>query len=70
MNEEFGGYHKFKNEEGEEYGSFEVFYIQEGHKTLTPGWYWWASFPGCLADGDPMGPFPTDEGAYLDALED
>lgn len=24
------------------------------------GWYWQACFPGCLPDGDPMGPYPTE----------
>lgn len=24
------------------------------------GWYWQACFPGCLPDGDPMGPYATE----------
>ena len=24
------------------------------------GWYWQAGFPGCLPDGDPMGPYATE----------
>lgn len=31
------------------------------------GWYWAAGFPGCLWDGDPMGPFPTEQDAIDDA---
>lgn len=31
------------------------------------GWYWAAGFPGCLWDGDPMGPFPTEGDAIADA---
>jgi hypothetical protein len=27
------------------------------------GWYWWACFPGCLPDGEPAGPFETEEAA-------
>lgn len=38
----------------------------EDGEPLTPGYYWWGCFPGCLPDGDPIGPFDT----YEDALED
>lgn len=31
------------------------------------GWYWQAGFPGCLPDGDPMGPFDTEQEAMADA---
>jgi hypothetical protein len=24
------------------------------------GWYWQACFPGCMPDGEPMGPFETE----------
>jgi len=30
------------------------------------GWYWRACFPGCLPDGDPVGPFESE----LDAISD
>ena len=70
---EFQGYHRFRNDEGQEYGSFEVFHQDETCFTsegqLGVGWYWWACHPGCIPDGEPNGPFPTSEGAYLDALE-
>lgn len=57
-------------------GSFEVFYqdakygrtIPAGGNPTHLGWYWWSCWPGCLPDGDPSGPFPTAEGAYLDAI--
>jgi hypothetical protein len=84
-------YHHFKSEEGEDYGSFEVFYmdkqallaaewarVNENTGTLEPtgegqpfepGWYWWACFPGCLPDGEAMGPFETEEEAQTNALE-
>ena len=32
-------------------------------------WYYWACFPGCLPDGDPIGPFETEDDAILDAQE-
>lgn len=34
-----------------------------------PGWYWWACFPGCMPDSDPMGPFATEEEALADAQD-
>ena len=34
------------------------------------GWYWWACFPGCLPDGEPMGPFATEADAIADATLD
>ena len=38
--------------------------------TITqPGWYWWSCFPGCLPDGDPMGPFETENEAIADAQD-
>lgn len=65
-------FHRFKNEDGEEYGSFEVFqYTEVGESQYfnktKPGWYWWACFPGCLPDGEPNGPFGSAEEAMKDA---
>ena len=38
--------------------------------TITEsGWYWWSCFPGCLPDGDPNGPFETEQEAIADAKE-
>ena len=31
------------------------------------GWYWWACFPGCMPDSDPIGPFDTMDDAIKDA---
>lgn len=31
------------------------------------GWYYWACFPGCLPDSDPVGPFETEEEAISEA---
>ncbi len=54
-------------------GSFETFRGGPGTSTaglLTePGWYWWPCFPGCLPDGDPVGPFPTEQAAIEDAQD-
>lgn len=34
------------------------------------GFYWQACFPGCLPDGDPMGPFRSEAAAIKDARGD
>lgn len=51
----------------------EVFYaddlIGEDGEPLPAGWYWWACFPGCLPDGEPSGPFDTEEEALADARD-
>lgn len=83
MAKEFVGFHQFitPGVEGKPilYGSFEVFYSAGpcadcDTRLVAPkvGWYWWPCSPGCLPDGDdePSGPFPTAEGAYLDAIGD
>jgi hypothetical protein len=33
------------------------------------GWYWWSCFPGCLPDGDPIGPFDSEREALADAQD-
>lgn len=30
------------------------------------GWYWWPCIPGCLPDGEAMGPFATEEECIAD----
>ena len=72
-------YSQFKDENGNKYGSFEVFHVDarrakelnklDGENQWRIGWYWWACFPGCLPDSDAIGPFPTDQEAYNDAQE-
>jgi hypothetical protein len=73
----YEGYHQFRNEDGEPYGSFEVVYLTNDStaynywdRECEPGWYWAAGFPGCLYDGDPCGPFDTSLDAYNDAMGD
>ena len=36
---------------------------------VEPGWYWWPCFPGCLPDGDPVGPFETMDEALEDSQD-
>ena len=60
----------------------EVFYARAGELGLSTdadpyaepeaneaGWYYWFYFPGCLPDGDPIGPFSTRDEAIADAQE-
>jgi hypothetical protein len=57
-------WHTFESEDGSEYGSFEAFYLDsETGEPIVSGWYWWACFPGCLPDGEPDGPYPTEREA-------
>ena len=41
----------------------------DGDLELTSGYHWWTCFPGCLPDGDPNGPFETEELALADAQD-
>ncbi len=59
-------YHKFKDPEGSEFGSFEVFELG-ADESPNPGFYWWPCFPGCMPESDPHGPFPTEQDAIEDA---
>lgn len=36
----------------------------------TGGWFWWPCFPGCLPDGDPSGPFATEQECIDDFTDD
>ena len=59
----------------------EIFYAKAGElgpgqgdhpddaESSAEGWYWWPCFPGCLPDGDPIGPFDTEAEALADAQE-
>jgi len=72
------GYHSFTNAQGEDWGSFYVFFMGEVELAALepeffdftgPGWYWQAEFPGCLPDGEPSGPFNTSAAAFSDATD-
>lgn len=47
----------------------ETFQLRMAEQHLEAGWYWQACFPGCLPDGDPVGPFATEAEALADARE-
>jgi len=53
----------------------EVFYADAGQLTFEngepfeAGWYYAFGFPGCLWDGEPMGPFASEAEALEDARE-
>ena len=70
-------YHQFVASDGGLYGSFEVFHSRdlivddwEGmeERQMPPGWYWHACCPGCMPDGEPIGPFDSEQDAIADAV--
>ena len=82
--DQFAGFHSFHTDTAavgvfEEYGSFEIFWQNaqqatwSGHgeptEELTPGWYWWSCFPGCMPDSGRNGPFASSRQALEDADE-
>ncbi len=48
-------YNRQNSDHGDEYTCYQA------------GWYYWACFPGCLPDGDPIGPFDSESEAMADA---
>lgn len=62
------GFHYFEDEDGNVFGSFEVFW-NDGNEYESAGWYWQPCFEGCLPDGDMVGPFGTSYQAYSDARD-
>ena len=74
-------YYEFASDSGTGYGSLEAFHVSSelavflkdvaafngDGETVEPGWYWWPCFPGCIADGDAVGPFETEREAVEDA---
>jgi hypothetical protein len=72
----YAGMHELSDEYGP-LGSIEIFWAHaEGACADNPewfpepGWYWWACQPGCLPDGEPMGPFRTSDEAWKDASDE
>lgn len=52
--------------------NIEVFWLPKDYldgEEIPAGWFWHACFPGCLPDGDPVGPFDTEAEALADARE-
>ena len=41
----------------------------DGADCASAGWYYWQCFPGCLPEGDAMGPFPSALAALRDAYD-
>ena len=39
-------------------------------KPLPEGWYYWTCLPGCMPEGDPIGPYPSEEEAEQAATEE
>lgn len=63
------------------YGTCEVFFVEldsqqpgtcfwnpDDEGPIGPGWFYWCCLPGCLPEGDPIGPFKTQKEATLDAI--
>ncbi len=42
----------------------------ETESTNELGWFYWACFPGCLPDGDIVGPFESYKDAMADAQKE
>ena len=66
--DDYAGYHSFHDENGEQYGRFDVFW-HEPNCEYKAGWYWWSCFEGCLPDSEPFGPFASSLDALCDADE-
>lgn len=62
------GFHQFEDTNGQPYGSFRVF-APSDEAGLEAGYYWCVEFPGCLSDGEPMGPFDSSKEAWEDAID-
>jgi len=41
----------------------------EGDDEMSEGFYWQSCMPGCLPDGEPSGPFETEQEALDDARD-
>ena len=37
---------------------------------MPAGWYYWYCFPGCMPEGDPMGPYSSERAAIRAAISD
>ena len=65
-------YYEFASDSGTGYGSLETIWWEDLFPTVEPrlgerGWYWWPCFPGCIPDGEAVGPFQTERDAVIDA---
>jgi hypothetical protein len=44
------------------------FWNKDDNEPYGEGWYYWFSFPGCLPESDPSGPYKTRQEA-IDAIK-
>ena len=59
------------DDEIESYGHDSIWFCPDDGFTYMPGgWYYWPCLPGCLPDGDPIGPFESEQAAIDDAQAD
>ena len=58
-----------REEDGHALPDVEVFYY-EGDDEMPQGWYWQPCFPGCLPDGDMIGPFDSESAAIENMKEE
>ena len=72
----YGSFEIYFQWERETVDSEEYWWPEEAHLErefaqceFVPGWYWRPCFPGCLPDGDPVGPFATSRHAHQHADE-
>ena len=52
------------------YGKESCWYNDDDKEWLESGWYYWHCLPGCLPDGEPIGPFGSKSQAIRDARDD
>ena len=73
--EEGFSYDSFLDEYERDYGMVKEEFAEEVRQEYLEelrskvGWYWQVGFPGCMPDGEPMGPFDTEENA-IEAAND
>jgi len=71
-------FYQFTPADREPFGSFETFYAQGSENVnyhdlpefeciTAAGFYWQSCFPGCMPDGEAVGPFQTEAEAIADA---
>lgn len=58
----------FWHDEGD-YAEEEMWQDGDG-EPMPSGYYYWGCFPGCMPEGDPVGPFGTEEEALAEAQEE
>jgi hypothetical protein len=54
--------------DGVRYSDDDCWANEEG-ETLPEGWYFWSCFPGCMPEGDPNGPYDSEDAAWAAADE-